>query len=348
MLKFVLVGCGNKGRLEKYVCMLQKELRYFIKQHGLRVYNMKKIQRAETNVKLLNKSSNFYFPTNKATTIEYWGVVENVSMDELYSCWFSDVSDSNVTLNRNMPYDRTRMELLIKDSYSSAENLEKSAMFDFKILYRYENLEDKDLCIIELVLSSRMQLQEFVSYFEDIIVGLDRSFTDVFLSAYTTDESADFTEAQFQYYHYNYDLLEFKIVDIGHMFYVCNRIEMLNDLCITEVMQQYTVKELLNGKLYEHRSYDVCNCALKKSSISVFDKIRMPKYRVFNWSDLCKCERLYVSVDELISIYYDFYSPNDPTVVFSFGYTYEQIDSLPMLVGLVCQERYYVKEIINC
>lgn len=348
MLKLVLVSCGNTQRLEQYVKILKCEFSSFIKQHNFRFYDTEKISRAEADINLLNKNSNISFSTKKFVQKEYWGVNSDIDICDLYSRWCSSLGWGNMPSVKKPSYSRNHLISLVKKWLSYKYSQENCDDFDLRIEYNYQNLDKtKDLCIVEWELNQNIHCQNPIEEFKKIIVKLDELFNDVFLSAYITDKNENINDQFFDHTQFDYDLIESKVLDIGYAFYCNHSIENINNFHISEDLHQYDVNELLNGTLYVYEGrFEEYISSLKKIPFSAFDNIRMPKYRVFDWSNLCLRKNLIASADELISIYYDRYSPNDPVVIFSYGYDYSEVLKLPVLNYELCIDRFFVKEIL--
>lgn len=345
MLKLVVVGCGKSPRLTKYVNMLQNDLHCFAKQYGFFTYNTNKIYSSEGNFDALKKASRFYFPSRQDTSTEYWGIVGDANLFTYYSRWFKEKVDS-LASNIVVSYNNTNLKKLVNEWLDNPICVKNSCLFDLKIKYQYIKRNDQDACLAEVSLNNSGLYPIPEDVFLNIIVKLDEFFSDVFMSAYVTDEPTDIRDAFYQAYHYNIDLLDSKILDVGYMLYVSRNIEKANSFEMNDGFSQYTANLLSNGTLYKRKKTIDNFEDFNNADDLILDRIVIPRYRVFNWSDLCYCKFFSISVCELISVYYDAYSPNDPTVVFSYGYSPNQLDDLPMLYDLVCQERYTVKGLI--
>lgn len=346
MLKLVVVVCGDNQRLTEYVHILQKGLYDFAKQYDFLLYNTNNIYSAEGNFDALKKNSRFYFSSKKDTIVEYWGIIASKNLRTYYSRWFEDKAD-DALFNKTMTYNKDNLSSLLNKWINNSINPKNSNLFDFRIKYQYSKEEDKDVCLVEFSLNSSELYPAPKDVFRNIIVKIDKLFSDVFISAYVTDEQIDIGDAHYQIYHYNINLLDSKILDVGYMVYVSKNIEKANSFDINVALSQYIINSLSNGALYEHKgTIDKLEDSNKVDDL-LFNELIIPRYRVFNWSDICKRKCFSISVCELVSIYYDAYSPNDPTIVFSYGYNHNELDNLPMLFDMRFRERHNVKELIG-
>lgn len=343
MLKLVLVGCGNTQRLTEYVHALRGELLHIVQQNGIRIYNAKTLWKAEADSELLKKSSRLCFSTKDDTVVEYWGVT-NKDLSDLYSRWFIEKPDYDTDAIRpRQYYTKANLMNLVKEWLYLPVCQKNSAIYDLNIKYQYikQGVEGKDACIMQLSVNENELFQTPIVLFKDLIVKSDEAFPDVFSSAYVANEEDDFK----QHLRYDEAMLGTKILDSGYMLYVSEYIDRINDFNMAENPGQYTANELTNGTLYSYKGkIDELNNL--NSSDVVFNKIKIPKYRVFSWSDLCVLRRFTLSIYEIISVCYDPYSPSDPMIVFSYGYTPDRLDILTMTtLGLSkWQKRYNIKE----
>lgn len=347
MFKLVLVGCGDSNRFGQYIQMIQAEISFFIKQQNFRVYDTKRLLKAETDVNLLKRNSKLSFQTSKDTTQEYWCVDNRLDYIDLHSRWFSSVSNDDVILNKPMPYSRSRMVSLIKEWIVCSNNCTDSLIYDSKIKYCYKKVDnEKNLCVIEWLLNENEMCP--MEIFQSLLIKLDEYFPDVFLSAYITDRFTQVEDIYFHHIHFDYNLIASKIIDIGYVFYVCKKIEQINGIYESDNLELFIKKTLSNGTLYTYEGMsDKCNYCLDDLVISFLEKVKIPNFCVLNWSHLCNRKVIPLSTNELVSVYHDCYSPKDPVIVFSFGYNSNQLNNLPMLYDLNCKERYSVKDIVS-
>lgn len=343
MLKLGIIGCGN-NRIRQFASILQDELRDFVKQHNGHIYDLKTLYRAEVFPELLKKNARLTFSTNKDVNREYWGIINTVDYVSLHSRWFSSrIQDENI-LNKPMYYSKSYLLTWIKSVYGLPEMSDQSSLYDFKIAYHYEKLDEMDeLCIIELYMNDNLRYINPFEIFKRLVTKLDTTFPDDFVSAYMKKTNSESPCVRF-----DSNLLNWKVRDGGYAFYICSRIKAFNGISPTDDSITYVENKLCNGSLYQFNGeLDDFNYRSNiSSSLSLLEKTLVPNYIVFNWTDLSEHKISSLPIYDTVSVYYDRYSPKDPTIVFSFNYTYQQLDNLPILYDLICQERYNIRDII--
>lgn len=346
MLKLTVVSCGNRQRVTEYVRALKNDLYCFSKQYDFRVYSTNKIYSSETDVDVLKKRSRFSFPTHKDVTAEYWGIIGDANLSMYYARWFSKENVPFIP-NKRIAYNKDNLKRLVNEWCDGADGVESFDLFDLRVKYQYYTDDNKDICLFEISLNDRDNYPNPKEVFRKLIIKMDKCYSDVFMSACVVHERTDLVNAHYQVGRYDLNLLDSKILGTGYMMYVSKKIETHNGFEGKNGFEQYTNSTLLNGTLCMRKGEWANYGVLCDSIDSVFYKMVIPQYRVFNWSDICNQKHFRVSASELVSVYYDKYSPNDPTVVFSYGYSCYQLNNLPILCGLMCQERYSVKELFE-
>ena len=336
MLSLSIVGYGRN--IHKFISFLQTELRKFIKKNNAYVYNLKTLWKAEASAELLTKSSRLILPSSRDTDCEFWGMLKIDDWNALYSKLFSSSACDKECCDPEIRYSSDRLKSIFQRCViNSPEDSDEKLPYDFKITYHYEKNSDlSGVCILNIT-TKRTDVDNYES-FRNIIIKLDDLFPNSFLSAYIDDSHEEIYKLQF-----DNKMLKHKIIDTGKAFYVCNNIKKVNKITTIDESGLYSKHHLSNGTFYVlPNAYNKVN-----SNISLIEKILLPHYIVLNWSDFVSNIELQLPVFDMLSIYFDRYSPSDPTMVFSCGYIPKQLDTLPMIYDLVCQERYSSKDIFT-
>lgn len=358
MLKLVLVGVGDNQALKQYTDMLKEKIQGFVKQNNFRFYNCDRISRAEADPSLLKRNSPLSFPIKSCDFRSYWGVRGDTDLSELYTRWLAPHSPYDVLrswfeevsqhLNQKIPaYDKSYMISRIRKLHeSSLQETGNSSLCDLDIDYECWSLTNaENVCTVKISLNSSEKYQPPIDFFRGIIENSDRDFGEVFLSAYIIQTLPKDLEVDGDI-RYQPESLESKIIDTGYMFYVSEKIKKENGLSETENCKDYIAKKLLNGDLYTCIKEDPCVynfwTAITESSLA---KILIPRYRTIWWSSFCELEEYPISEKEQLSLYY----PNkmkDVYLVFSYGYTSEQLDIQFADFCTKKIERYNIKDLL--
>lgn len=349
MLQLVLVGTGDDKRLAEYVNVLRKELAGFVKRYSFRIYSTNTLHRAETKIELPEKGSRLSLRTGKDTDIGYWGVAGDVSIADLHSRWFGPLPGRHPAGIETIPYySKANMRYLVHKWLAFPHRQENSSVFDLELDYKYIERDSEDACIVKLKLNESVFYPDPIIYFRSIISKLDSDFADVFLSAYVTTRMADFS-ADYDYkLRYDLDMIDTKILDIGLLFYVSRCIDKANNFNRLEDLELFKVSEQKNGTLYAcNGNVEDFNRVLSSTDVLSFSKIIIPKYWICSWYELCTCEWFPMAAGQMVSVYNDRFHPANPDIVFSCGYTPDQLDHLPGLRDMSCQARYQAKELME-
>ena len=132
-------------------------------------------------------------------------------------------------------------------------------------------------------------------------------------------------------------MLTKRIINTGKAFYVSNNLQTLTFSANETIFQQYKFSRMNNGTWFTQT--DLC-MQTNYDSAQLYDLL-IPQYMVANWSNLLSIKELHFIDFDTISVYYDRYSPADPALIFSRGYSPIQLDCLSKECGdLVLQEQY--------
>lgn len=336
MLSLSIIGYGEN--IQTFVAFLQAELRAFIKQNSAYIYNLKTLWKAESSVELLKKSSRLILRSDKDADCEYWGILSVDDWNALHSKFFSSIALDEECCNRQINYTSSHLKsILQRYAMKSSEDIIEDLPYDFRVTYRYEkNIDLSELCILKI--TTKLSVIDALEPFRKMISKLDALFPNIFLSAYIDDAKDESHKL-----HFENEMLKYKIIDTGKAFYICNNIKEVNKITSADESGLNLKHHLSNGTFYvlpDDYNKDSCN-------ISLIDKILLPHYIVLNWSDFASNTELQLPFFDTLSIYFDRYSPSDPTMVFSCGYVPKQLDALPMIYDLICQKRYFQKDILT-
>ena len=335
MLTLCIVGCGKD--IQDFASALRDELRVFVKQHNGHVYNLNTLWKAEVCPELLTRNARLTF-SKKAFDSEYVGAINIKDYDELHSRWFSSLTNSEAVFAKPTYYTKSRLIAWIKNLYKLPKMKNHRNPFDFEISYHYEKISESDeLCIVEWRLNDVLEDLNPFDIFLEFISKLDLNFPNIFASAYIKDSISD----ELPSVQFDRELLGLRVLDGGYAYYICDQIKAFHGISSADNSNVYIENALSGGTLYVFNGNpDEFNYNFHLCNLSVLEKTLIPHYVVLNWSNLSEEKLSSLPFFDTISVYYDKYFPTDPTIVFSFQYTYSQLDDLPSLVGLVCQERY--------
>ena len=331
MSSLYIVGYG-KENLQNFTAFLQTELKTFIKQNKANLYNLKKLWKAEVSVDLLKKNARFILPFNKDTTCEYWGFFNVNDWDALYSNLFSHTKINELSYCQKEYYTFSRLKLLLQRfAESPLESNSNEVPYDFRIVYHSEMIYDsKRICVIEIDINS--VCLDAYDFFYRMVCDLDSFFPNMFLSAYIDDSYTPNFDFKF-----DIEMLTKNIVNTGKAFYISNNLSAIDSIIDATILQQYSILHMKNGAwLMLNDTYKRANC--DKTRIN---DLLIPQYTVVNWSNLSMQKHLRFDGFDTISVYYDMYSPTDPTLIISRGYTPIQLNCLAKEYGdLVLQEQH--------
>lgn len=348
MLNLVIVGCGNKLKLVEFVSAIRNGLKPFINE-GDNIYDLNTLYKAESSPEHLKKKGILKFPTHKDIKKTYWGLIAPIDYDGIYSNWFSSLKYSYDFLMQDFYYSEQNLLGLLKKIFFFETAKKEMLPCDFIIQYEYGILPmEKSFCIVELQFSDDAVCSNFssvINQFQKLIVALDELYSDVFTSAYVTNNANSAIDTLDLMPKIDFVALESKILGVEYSFYISKKL--LQSNATQPQLNTFSTTWHVNGIQYtSNSSFNEFNYHLSEQELSSLGDLIMPSYGVYNWSDLCKTRKQYMKRPEMISIYYDKYSPTDPIVVFSSGYTPEDLDVLDEVSDLSIQSRYKLKDII--
>ena len=330
MLSLYIVGSG-KENMHSFIACLRNELKDFIKQNSASCYNLKSLWKAEANTELLKKNSRIVFPLAD-TTCEYWGFFNVQNWGTLYSTLFSPIETNESIYYEHKYYTAAHLKSILRQIVHPFISIDhQKTPYDFRIIYRSNLINDsKRVCIIRIDIDSA-DLEVF-EFFRHFIYKLDAFFPDVFLSAYIDDSYNSSFDLKF-----DSEMLTKRIINTGKAFYVSNNLQTLTFSANETIFQQYKFSRMNNGTWFTQT--DLC-MQTNYDSAQLYDLL-IPQYMVANWTNLLSIKELHIIDFDTISVYYDRYSPADPALIFSRGYSPIQLDCLSKEYGdLVLQEQY--------
>ena len=331
MSSLYIVGCG-KENFQSFISFLQIELRAFMVKHNATFYNLKTLWKAEAIPHMLKKNARFILPSNKDATCDYLGFFNVNDWDALYSKLFSPKETNESSVFQRKYYTLSNLKSLLKEfEATSLQNDSKYFPYDFQITYHSETICDSNkLCIIEIEINS-VSL-DAIDFFHYIVSKLDDLFPDVFLSACLDDPyNPNFT------LQFDIEMLKKRILNIGKACYVSNALTLAENIDDVSIIQQYDIAQMKNGTWYTVRD-DRIQTYCEKTQLN---NLLLPHYCVTDWSDLSIQKHFPIHCFDTISIYYDKYSPFDPTIIFSRGYNPKQISILSKELGEIIYEGHY-------
>lgn len=342
MLNFTLISSGECSRQKEYVTALRHHLNSLIKNHGFLIYNLN--ADLETNDKILQKGSRLILPTKKEVCSEYWGIKKDADIYKYRSLWCDSHLDYYVPSKSEFYYNKSNLNNLIKE-WKENGKFEDDPLYDLGIEYQYIQLSNGTVTILELYINEISTNEMYTEIFKNLIIELERDFSDVLLSAYITNNLKNLKEEFNQSYRYDRDLLNSKILDTGYMMYISESIKNTNNFDDKQIENQYHSKLLTNGTLYTYIDGYNSFVGNKESVDLLFKEMIIPKYELFNWSSLCNFKSFPIYRYDMISVCYsNNIFDNEACLLFSFGCTYEQINDIIMVRDMHCQERYAIKK----
>ena len=329
MSSLYIVGCGNEN-MHTFIALLQSEIKAFIKQNNASFYNLKTLWKAETSTELLKRNAHVVLPFDDANR-EYWGFFNVEDYDTLYSVLFSSVQIAKSNYFNQEYYTLSHLKSLLKQTVTPSMSNGSLPPYDFRIVYHSESINDSErMCTLKIDINATC-LDAF-DFYQHIVYKLDSFSPNAFLSACIDDSSIhDFD------FKFDSEMLTKRIINTGKAFYVSNDLGMVNIFTNETILQQYVLSQMSNGTWFIQSDVRM---------ETNYDRIKLndlliPQYMVVNWSDLSNQMYLRVTDFDTISVYYDKYSPMDPTLIFSRGYSSIQLDCLSKELGdLILQEQY--------
>ena len=314
MSSLYVVGCG-KENFQTFISFLQMELRSFMLKNNASLYNLKTLWKAESIPQLLKKNSRFILPSNKDATCDYLGFFNVNDWDALYSKLFSPKETNELSVFQRKYYTLSNLKSLLKEfEVTSLQNDSKYFSYDFQITYQSETICDSNkLCIIEIEINS-VSL-DAIDFFHYIVSKLDDLFPDVFLSACIDDPDLNFS------LKFDREMLTKRILNIGKACYISNALTLAENIDDASIIQQYKVTQMKNGAWLTARD----DCRGMKCDKTPLNHLLLPLYCVTDWSNLSIQKHFPINCFDMISIYFDKFSIFVPTLIFSRGYTPEQI-----------------------
>ena len=330
MSSLYIIGCG-KGNMHTFISLIQDELKAFIKQNNASCYNLKTLWKAETSAELLKKNSHIILPFDDATR-EYLGFFNVKDWDALYTVLFSSTIDESNYNRKHEYYSASRLKSLLKQIvHPFMSGVSFPHPYDFSIVYHNELINDSEImCTTKIDIDSEC-LDDF-AFFEHFVYKLDTFSPDVFLSAYIDDSYIINFDFKF-----HSEMLTKRIINTGKAFYVSNNLKMMNTITNETILQQYVLSHMSNGTWFVQDD----RCMQTNYDPIKLNDLLIPQYMCVNWTNLSNQTYLHETDFDTISVYYDKYSPTDPTLIFSRGYSSIQLDCLSKELGdLVLQEQY--------
>ena len=329
MSSLYIVGCG-KEKMHSFINLLQNEIKKFIKQNNASFFNLKTLWKAEVSYELLKKNTRVVLPFADSDQ-EYWGFFHINDYDSLYSLLFSSPQNVSSDYSKQERYTTSNLKSLLKQIVTPFASRSSPPPYDFRILYHSELINGFErVCTLKVDINDTY-LNAF-DFFQHIVYELDSFSPGVFLSAYIDNSyTCNFD------FKFDNEMLTKRIVNTGKAFYVSNNLEMMNSSTDETILQGYVSSPMSNGMWFTKRdiSMDPNYHTIKLNNLLI------PQYMVVNWSNLSNQMYLRVTDFDTISVYYDKYSPMDPTLIFSRGYSSIQLDCLSKELGdLILQEQY--------
>lgn len=336
MINLLLVGYGNKTKIKEMINTTQNLINLFCSENNANIYDLDSLWKFENNLEQFKKQKKLRFSSKNTVFKEYWGILNCKNYESLHSRLFSSCKEDNIFLDKEIYYSNSNFAILIDKLFSKTFTQDNYYIYDFSIKQRFDTLTNNNaFCIIEWCVNIPKEdfvIPHFLEWFQKIINLLDCDFDDVFSSAYISNYNMCSTLHLDLYNNFDFDMLSTHILGVEYSFYVRNTIYSNNKNILNSI--DYTSIKLKNG--YQYIS-NVClnefDSKVRKKSEPLLYNLLIPAYSVHNWSNLCNLKRCYAEKPEIISIYYDKFSPTDPTVIFSFGLKNYEIASLPMLTG---------------
>lgn len=337
MLSLHIAAYGDE-KIRLFVAQIQEFLRSWVKKQKTQVvHNSKNIERAEAQPKLLTIYSSVTLPTNKySVSAKFSGILKVNDFDALYSELFSSIPHT--------PYPKT-VSFEFSGLASKVQQIQKShkkavsSPYDFEISYRYERANATDeLCIVDWSVFKSLDSMSVYKDFTDLIAALDVSFPDILMSAYINDICGDIV----MNVHYGDEWKGTKILNIGKAFYVGDKIRAANGIADCDDTELFSKEIMTNGVFYALNDIKNDLDYTLAYSVPFIEKLLTPQYAVCNWSTLSTKEYFSPFPFDTASVYVDdSISDRDPTIIISYGYSYDQINRLPMLTDShICTKRF--------
>ena len=330
MSSLYIVGHG-KEQMRSFIAYLQNELKDYINHNSASCYNLNSLWKAETNIELLKKNSRIIFPLTD-TTCEYWGFFNVQNWDTLYSTLFSPTEADTPIYYEHKHYTEACLKSKLSQIVCPFISIgHRTAPYDFRIIYR-SNLNDDSARVCIIGIDIDLPMSKVFEFFRHIVCKLDTLFPDVFTSAYIDNScNSDFD------FKFDSTMLTKRIINTGKAFYVSNHLQTLICSADETMFQQYKSSPMNNGTWFARNDLHM---QTHYNSTQLYDLL-IPQYMVVNWTDFFNMKKLNIMDFDTISVYYDKYSPTDPTLIFSRGYSPTQLDFLSQEYGdLLLQDQY--------
>lgn len=333
---FLDIVASGKENMRAFIRFSQDELRAFIKQNNASCYDLFALGKAEANIELLKKNARMILPFSNCTR-EYCGYFNVQNWEDLYSALFSH-AETNASIHYKSQYYRSaHLKSMLKETVRPFTVIDtQKKMDEFSISYRSDLMDNSErMCIIKIGIHSK-NLEAF-HFFHHFVRKLDDSFPNEFLSA-----CIDYSDDLSQGFKVDSEMLTKRIINIGKAFYVSNKLQTL-DISTNEILlRHYKFTRMSNGAWFTQN--DVCmqkSCYLAQL-YDVFYDLLTPQYMVISWTSLPSVKCLRPTDFDTVTVYYDKYSPTDPILILSRGYSPKQLDKLSKKHGsfLVLQEQY--------
>lgn len=329
MSSLYIVGCG-KENMQTFIALLQNEIKAFIKQNNASFYNLKTLWKAEASTELLKKNTRIVLPFDDADQ-EYWGFFHVDDYDALYSVLFSSPQNTSSDYSKQERYTTSHLKSLLKQIVTPFASRSSLPPYDFRILYHSELINGFErMCTLKVDIDDTC-LNTF-DFFQHVVYELDTFSPDVFLSAYIDNSyTCNFD------FKFDNEMLTKRIVNTGKAFYVSKDLDVMNSSTNETILYGYVSSPMSNGVWFTQRDISMN----PNYNTIKLNNLLIPQYMVVNWSNLSNQICLRVTDFDTISVYYDKYSPADPTLILSRGYSSIQLDYLSKELGdLVLKEQY--------
>ena len=319
MPSLFIVGYGEKN-IQNFVEFLQTELKTFIKQNNVCIYNSDTLWKAEAIPDRLKRNARVTLPWNKEATCSYLGFFNVNDWDALYSTLFSSAKTDYSDYRGTEYYSLSRLKTLINyfadnSSHNGLKKRSEKHFYDFGISYCNEIIDRADrACIIEIEIDS--SFSGYLDFFHHILYELDSRFPDVFLSAYIGD--SDYLSIQFIY---DKRMLTKRIIGTDEAFYMSNNLLIANNVTDVTMFRQYNASRMKNGTWFVLQN----TCEESNASAIEASDLLIPQYTLTNWSDLLAQKHLRIGDIDTISVYDNGYLPTNPILMLSRGYTSKQL-----------------------
>lgn len=308
MLNMTLIGFGKKDSVYRFLQEAKNRIIRYTSAFPVVLYSEAVLAAGESEPEKLNKNATIRLSKDTFSR-RYYGFLDSTTVEKRYRHLY--VSKEHFLSSKCGYYSRQALTRVIHQRFDSEPIDPEDNFCDLEIRFTYEMLDNGEAFaevifrVRDAMLNSGVE-NEAVKL-RDMIEDLDSNCPDALSSAYV---SVGFPIAHTRIYP-DYDSLLCQNHILGAEWYVYVNRRIHPEFTGIEAY----VERLKNG--FSYTAKVPINDFRVTDFDGVLDELLVPAVGIYSWSELC-CGNWRLSyLPKFISVFYDPWSPTDPTVVLS-------------------------------